>query len=295
MDVLVPFALLIACVKTLCTLNTHNELVALMASGIRLKTLMLPFIAFGLCFTFAIYFNTEVLQPQAMKYHKHLDYTRAKAKQKTHHHPMIQQIPLEDSSSIVFQNYEPDAERFYDAYWIRSIDDIYRIRYLYPNMTIPKGAFVEHLQRDAQGTLAMTEIVAEKQFDDMHFNQATLLESVTTPDALSISAMKEKIATQGELLSEKDARLLTTYYHKLAMPWLCLLAVIAPMPLCTRFSRTLPVFFIYALSIFGLVAFYLIMNSAMVLGERQVMPPAVAIWLPFSCFFTFFGYRFAWL
>jgi lipopolysaccharide export system permease protein len=293
MDVLVPFAILIACIKTLCTLNSHNELVAFMASGIRLKRLLLPFIAFGLFFTFIIYFNTEVLQPQALRFHKHLDHSRAKEKQKKNHHPHIQQLPLEDASSIVFQNYEEIEERFYDAFWIRSIDDIYRIRYLYPLGDIPLGSSVEHLQRVAQGALIITETFPEKLFPEMHFNTKTLLESVTAPDALSISALHEKLSGQTELLSEKEARLLTTYYYKLAMPWLCLLAIIAPIPFCTRFSRTLPVFFIYAFSIFGLVAFYLIMDAGVVLGERQSIPPALAIWVPFTAFFAFFGYRFA--
>jgi lipopolysaccharide export system permease protein len=293
MDVLVPFAILIACIKTLCTLNTNNELVAFMASGIKLKRLLLPFIAFGLFFTFAIYFNTEVLQPRALKFHKHLDHTRAKEKQKKNHHPHIQQLPLEDGSSIVFQNYEDVAERFFDAYWIRSIDDIYRIRYLYPHRDVPSGSFVEHLQRDDRGDLTITETFTEILFPAMLINAKTLVESVTSPEALSLSALHEKLSGQSELFSEKEARLLTTYYYKLAMPWLCLLAIIAPIPFCTRFSRTLPVFFIYALSIFGLVAFYLVMDAGVVLGERQSISPALAIWVPFSAFFAFFGYRFA--
>src|SRR5436190_24088446 len=50
-EILIPFALLIAVIKTLITLNTHQELVALLASGVRLKTLMRPFILMGLVCT----------------------------------------------------------------------------------------------------------------------------------------------------------------------------------------------------------------------------------------------------
>lgn len=290
MDVLVPFALLIACVKTLCSLNTHNELVALMASGIRLKRLLLPFVALGLFFTALIYFNTEVLQPMASKYNTKLDHSRAKAKQKKN--LSIQQLALEDNTSFIFQKYDKTENAFFDAYWVRTIDDIYRFRQLLPYAEEPIGKYVEHFERNSEGLLVMTESFTEKVFPEIRFNKERLLESVYLPEAQSLSQLKEKIPDHGKELSEKEAYLLTTYYYKMALPWLCLLAVIAPAPFCIRFSRTLPVFFIYALSIFGLVAFYLVMDATVVLGERQMFHPFFAIWVPFTFFFAFFGWRF---
>jgi len=293
MDVLIPFAILIACIKTLCSLNTHNELVALMVSGITLKRLLFPFVAFGLFFTGIIYFNTEVLQPRALKYHKQLDHRRAKEKRKKNHHPYIQQLTLDDQSSLIFESYDEVAERFHDAFWVKSIDDIYRIEYLDSKPSIPVGSKVEHLKRDPKGNLEIVEFADEKLFPEIHVEKAKLLDSVASPRDYALSTIKSKLADAEHPLSEKEASLLSTYYYKLAIPWLCLLAIIAPAPFCTRFTRALPVFMIYAISLFGLVAFYLIMDAALLLGERQVVAPAVAIWIPFSCFFALFGWRYA--
>lgn len=290
-DVLVPFAILIACVKTLCSLNANNELIALMSSGLRLKRLLLPFIAFGLFFTFIIYFNTEVLQPLAAQYNTKLDQSRAKAKQKKH--LPIQQLTLEDGSSIIFQEYDETTKAFVDAYWVRSQDNIYRIQQLFPYMDVPKGNSVEHLERDADGLLLVTGKYPEIAFSDMHVNREKLTDTLASPDNQSISTLNNKLPNHEQELSEKEARLLTTFYYKLAMPWLCLIAILAPAPYCLRFSRTLPLFFIYSLSIFGLVAFYLVMDAASILGERQAVAPAVAIWTPFALFLAFFGFRFA--
>jgi lipopolysaccharide export system permease protein len=290
MDVLIPFAMLIACIKTLCSLNTHNELVALMANGIRLKRLLLPFIFFGFLLTGIIYFNTEVLQPLAFKYNTQLDHSRAKAKQKRN--VLIQQLLLDDNSHLIFQEYRPETQEFFDAYWIRSIDNIYRIRLLSPYTSVPTGKSVEHFQRSQDGLLVITETFPEKAFPDMRFNQDKLIKSVTLPKAKSISDLKEQLPDNSQELSEKEAHLMTTYYYKLAMPWLCLLAVLAPAPFCLRFTRTLPVFFIYVFSIFGLVAFYLVMDASVILGERQMVNPALAIWGPFAFFFAFFSWRF---
>lgn len=292
MNILVPFAILIACIKTLCSLNTHHELIALMASGIRLKRLLLPFVFFGLFFTGVIYFNTEFLQPRALKYHKQRAQARAKVKQKKHHHAPISQLTLEDGSSFIFQSYDESSELFFDAYWVRSIDDIYRIRELAPYGDMPLGRDVEHLQRHADGAIAVAEFSTQMAFPAMVFDKKTLLDTVSSPNDYSLSTLIDKLPEHENDLSEKEAELLTAYYYKLVFPWLCLLAVIGPAPFCTRFSRTLPVFFIYAIGLFGLFAFYLFMEAATVLAERQMVSPALAIWVPFGCFFGFFGWRF---
>lgn len=290
MNVLVPFAFLIACIKTLCSLNTHNEIVALMASGIKLKRLLFPFIAFGLSLTAIIYFNTEVLQPMAFKYNTKLDHARAKAKQKKHQ--SIQQIILEDNSTFIFREYDREIKEFFDAYWVRSIDDIYRINRLSPYTQQPTGYDVDHLKRNVEGFLVAIESSPIKMFPDMHFNRDRLLKNVVSPEAQSLSELYKKIPDHGNSLSEKEAYLKTTFYYKLAMPWLCLLAILAPAPFCIRFNRTLPVFLIYALSIFGLATFYLVMEATVILGERQMVDPAFAVGVPFVCFFAFFSYRF---
>jgi lipopolysaccharide export system permease protein len=292
MDVLVPFALLITTIKTLCTLNTRNELVALMSSGIKLKRLLFPFIAFGLLFTSLIYLNTEIVHPFAMQYHKQLDHSRAKKKEKKYHEVAIQQLILNDNSSLLFQKYDEFSNSFFDAYWIRSIDDIYRIQHLFPDTLPPTGMHIEHLMRDPQGNLLIAESVDEMQFPKMRIDKTKLMEALITPSELAISTLKTKLPKKASVYSDKEARVLTTYHHKVALPWVCLLAVLAPAPFCTRYNRTLPVFFIYATAIFGLVAFFLIMDSAVILGERQILHPAAAIWTPFVISAVFFGWKF---
>lgn len=294
MDVLIPFAILIGTVRTLTSLNAHNELVALLASGITIKRILLPFVAFGLFFTLICYLGAEVLQPMASKYNTQLDHSRAKAKERKH--APIQKIVLEDGSSVLFQSYDAKTKAFYDSFWIRSINDIYRIKFLYPYADPPMGELVEHFERDDKGFISLVSSHPNMPLDEMRFNLGLIVkkltESAKTPDALPLSDLKKQTEELHEQLNEKEARLLTTYYYKLTMPWICLLAAIAPAPFSVRFSRTLRVFFIYALSIFGLVFFYLVMDAAVILGERQMIYPPFAIGIPFASFFGFFALRF---
>jgi lipopolysaccharide export system permease protein len=292
MHVLVPFALLIACIKTLCSLNTHCELIALMAGGIKLRRLLMPFIILGLFLTAINFLNSEYLEPKAMMYHQHLEHLRAKQKKSKYDYPHIQQLSLEDGSSLIFQRYDQQSGQFFDVFWIRHLNDIYRIKDLILSDEGPVGYSVQHLERDAHGALKLTEQFEKKLFETLKLDKTIIAEAMRTPDALALSALQKKLTQLNKLYSEKDARLVTAYYYKLAIPWLSLLAVIACAPFCIAFSRALPQFFIYAFSIFGLVAFYLLMNAAVILGERQVVPPAIAIWLPFGLLYLVFGLRF---
>lgn len=298
LEVLIPFSLLISTIKTITNLNVHNELIALLASGVKLKRLLRPFILIALFFTALLYFNTEILLPLSLKELKSFDLEKSVAKAKNAGTKPVLHLMLEDGSTLLFQEFDTEQKRFNDAYWIRSIDEIYRIKYLYPEKLhlkklLPEGEFVDHLTRDANGNLTSKGSFKSKNFPEMHFNKQTLFESMTTAEEQSVLDLHAKIPSFTEIKSEKQAQLLTSFYYKLAMPWLCLLAVIAPIPFCVRFTRHLPLFMIYAGSIFGLVAFYIIMNASLVLGERQVLSPAVAIGTPFFFFLLLFGYKYA--
>lgn len=288
-EVIIPFALMIATIKTLCSLNIHHELVALMASGVELKTLLKPFIFLGLLFTLLIYVNTEIFLPVALKNLSMIDTARSIQKNKTHHLPSVQHVVLENDSFVIFQDYDPNKECLIDVYWVRSIDDIVRITYLYPFKEIPEGISVDYLQRNEEGKLVLRESLNKQTFSDLHFNSRTLTETLTQPQDLSLSKLQEKLPAIAKELSEKEAQTLSVFYYKMVIPWLCLLAIIGPAPFCIRFTRQLPVFFIYAFSVFGLVAFYLAMDASLILGSRQVLHPTIAIFSPFFlCFGVFF-------
>lgn len=292
LEVLVPFALLLATVKTLTTMNVHNELVALMASGVKLKRLMRPFLVLGIFFTALLYLNTELLLPQVLKQIKHMDNARSLIKHKNRNQPIVRHLVLEDGSTLLFQNYDSAAENFFDAYWIKSVDSVYRIKFLFPNREQPHGRFVDLLKRSPSGELKLENSYVEKSFPEIKFNKQTLFETITSPEEQSYSQLWDKTPSMINPQSEKQSQLVTTYFYKLAMPWLCLLAVVGPMPYCVKFTRNLPLFYIYAWSIFGLVAFYIAMDAALVLGERQAVAPALAIWPVFSFFMVAVGWRY---
>jgi len=280
-DVLLPFAILIATIKTLCQLNVNNELVAMLSSGINIKRLLRPFLMLSLIFTTLMYLNVQFFVPMATTNLKSISEEGRKLKKKKKEQSMIEHIVLADESTFIFQNYDQVYQRFFDAYWIRSPDELYRFKYLYPNGDIPRGEFVEHLKRNEKGLIVQQEANETRDLPEMHFNKKKLIETTIMPEQLSLTTLWNKIPSLSGEMTEKQGKILTTFYVRLLMPWFCLIAFIGPAPFCIRFSRTLPIFVIYAISAFVFIAFYLVMESAEVMSKRQLFSPLAGISIPF--------------
>lgn len=300
-EILVPIALLIAFVKTICTLNTNHELVALMAGGFKLKTLMRPFLTVGFLCLILMFLNEQFILPSALKKLNRIENSR-KHQKRALTNLAVKHLVLEDGSLLFFQNYDSAKERFFDVFWVPSVDNIYKIKFLNPIFSM--GYFVDHLVRQPSGELILQESFKEFFFPSMKFNREILQSTIIDPETLSLTALAkeayqiayEQTEKQSESavhrLNEKESKIMTAFYWKLTIPWLCLMAIMAPAPYCILFSRQLPIFLIYMCSLFGLIAFYMFIDAAQVIAKRQVIPPFWAICCPFLLIFSFFGWRF---
>lgn len=289
-DILLPFALLLATIKTLCSLNIHHELIALMASGISLKTLLRPFLLSGLIGVASLYIHYEYLLPYAFRYTHCLEDQHALARlpaASTAH-----DIALNDGSIILYQSYDSFQKRFFDAYWIKSMDDIYRIKYLYPYECPPRAFYADHLQRDPKGEWTLTERSETKPMAEMRFDKKRLHQAILPAQELSLSQLRDRTRSAANNGSEKAYQAAAWGHKRILMPWLCLLAIMAPVPYCLTFTRRLRIFLIYIFLMLAMICFYLVINAATVLAQAQVISPPIAIGIPFALIFSFFGWKY---
>lgn len=292
-EILIPFALLISTIQTLCKLNTHSELVALLAGGYSIHRLLRPFLIAGLLGVAILYLNIEVLLPTAMTRIGKLDQKYTRLKNKNLKGIRANHLQLDDGSLFIYKNFDPSSKQFFESYWMAKGGDVWRMEALQPFEDPPKGLSVDHFTL-TDGILRWDQAYLSYSFPTLTFNEKRLEETLSIPKGKPLSELALKAP---ELIdpfeNEKTARHLTALYQKIALPWLALIAVIAVAPFCIRFSRTVPVFFVFSAGIFGLVAIYMIMNAAIILGERQVLSPAIAIFAPMGIFMLVFAYRYA--
>lgn len=280
-DVILPFGILVATIRVLTALNAHNELVALLTAGVPVTRLLRPFVIIGLLGVMILYLSEEIFSPWLISSARAIGEKHAGDQSTKLENPAAHRVLLEDGTLLLFQTFNRLDQRFYDVWWIPSINELWRIKILdlVPSVV---GREVEHFKRDDTLAIASTGRSAERAFPEIRFNQKRLLESLTRPEDLSLSELATKL--QAEVSSEKEARIETAFWRKLFMPWLALFAVIGPAPLCLVFSRNLNIFFIYAISMFSLVFIYIFLNASTTLAYRQIFSPLLSLLVPFSAF-----------
>ncbi len=285
-DLLLPLSLLISSVKVLTTLNRRNELLALQTAGVALHKLTRPFFFVGLLCVGLSYFNFEVVAPKSFSYITQFEkkYLKKKRKRKE----KIHVLPLEDGSRLLYQSYDSVKKEFFDLFWIVSQDEVYYMKTL---SSKGEGTFVDVMKRKDKRIEKTTSYLTHT-FKNLHLNFDLESYFEKGMENRSITELVQVGLTHTPLFEDKRPIALTHLYFKIVMPWLPVLVLLGAIPFCIPSVRNLPTFLIFALTIFGYITFFTIMDGCVVLGETGALSPFWAIF-PLPLLFSFiFGGRF---
>jgi len=289
-DLLLPLSLLIASVRVLTSLNRRNELLALQTSGIPMHHLTRPFFFVGLLCVGLSYCNFEILAPKSLNYIDHFEKKYLK-KKSTHKekNTAIHALPLDDGTHLLYQEYDPDKNEFFDLFWILSTDEIYHIKNLKITNSHPVGTFVDHMKRGKDGQIKKVASYKEHFFKNLTLN-FDLQDHFSRPmENRSISNLLAMTLNTPPLFYENRWTVHTHLYFKLFMPWLPVLVLIGVIPFCVPSVRYLPTFLIFSITIFGYITFFTIMDGCVILGETQIISPFWAIFMLPIIFFSIFN------
>ncbi len=291
-DLLIPLALLIATLKVLFSLNTHKELVALQASGVSSKRILRPFFIFAAICAFFIFTSMEFLLPSSLNFLDRFQKQHFKHAYHGNRKEPIHSIFLKDRTKIIYQKELKDKQLYFDVFWIRSADDIWRIKYLSTNLDEPIGYYVDHIVRSAGGNFEKVDSFERYAFPSFRLLSQESAKGYTPIENRSPSQLFDQLTHKRKATAFEYPQILTQFLHKCTMPLLCFLVVIGAAPYCFQYSRTLPVIFTYAIALFGFITFTAVIDAAVILGETQVVSAYGAILTPFSLLFSYFGWKF---
>lgn len=282
-ELLLPLALLIATIKVLTTMNARRELLALFVAGLRPATLCRPILHLaGLC-SLLLYANSEYVLPSSIRFLDQFYRDHFRHSQLGKRRDPFYVTALPDGSKLIYQTEEKDAQQLVDVLWVRSVDDIWRMRALKTDCTPLEGRFVDHLQRDAEQLLQISASYPSLPLKDLPWRHDLPVNCAPSWEDHTLSELAA-LWTQPEALAHLA--------HKSALPLLCPLVVLATTPFCLRFRRNTNPFAIYAVAIFGLLALYMLLDAALILGETRALPPLRATLIPLALAFSAFGWRF---
>ncbi|CRX39479.1 LptF/LptG family permease [Estrella lausannensis] len=289
--VLLPFSALISTLRTVSSLSKNRELIALLAGGISLQQLMRPFLMIGIFLSLLLTLNQEFFYPRAVKELRLIE-AKKKLVSKKRKEPAgaVKSVQLQDGSTLLYSSFDPEEGSLGDVYWIRSIDDIYRIQTLKMRGSVISGLQVEHFVRK-EGKLLLSSQEREEKFASMEIPDNFILDTFIEKEELPLSDLLSVAPSPFQCTSDKECALMTTLLHRLILPWIALFAVLAPLPFLIRHTRSQPMFLLFGFSIFFLVFTFLLFEAASILGRRQALTPVEAIVVPFGILLSLILYR----
>ncbi len=281
MPLLLPLALLISTIKVLSSLNIHRELVALQSCGVKLKKILFPFWILAVLCCITGYVNEEVIIPKIATYLDEAKQARSKNPLKQAKRRPFTILYLKDSSRLVYQSFDKEKNAFFDVYWIRSFNDIWHMKYLSTDPHKPLGEFVDHIARSETGFLEKKESYEQCILPSLKWRTSELYKKQSSSKHQKISKLASSVLKdEGDSFHAKGESA-TYLFYKLIMPLMPFLILIGVAPYCVSYSRNPSTFLLYGISIFCFVVFFTLMDSLIIIGENQTLPPYVAICLPF--------------
>lgn len=289
---LCPLSLLIATIKILTSLNNHREWLVLQLTGLRTRHLLKPFFwAAAFCSIFN-WVNLEYLFPSSMQQITELKIAHFKDSKKAQRHELIHLLTLKDNSKLVYQAYVPEENALFDVLWIRSTDDIWRIKFLNAEPTEPLGRYVDHLQRNSEGLFEKVGSFEKLLLSDLKWHPSMAGLSMIPFEERSISDLYTLLSLSSSITPYEIPKVISRLTSKITMPLLSFIVVLMIAPYCIQFSRQSHFFLIYVIGIFTLFTLYTLLETAVILGEYGVFNPLLTLLFPFVIPGAFFTWNF---
>lgn len=292
-DLILPIAFIIASNNLLLNLNQSHAMIALFVGGLNKLQLLRPFFTVAFFIAALLLINFEYVLPKALTYLDSFEHKNFK-KESSEDYSITStyHVPLGEHSTLIFAKYDYKKECFEDVYYIEHPDSIWKMKRLQMNGNAPQGFDVEHLIRDPNSLL-----IKQQEYDSLCFQKLpiNLLETqrqITPCEQKSLSSLYNLVRNPSSLSQMLLPMALTQLSFKLSVPFISFLFIIACTPFCITFSRKLPIFMIYAMSIFGVITFFIVMDAAVILGENQIFSPWIAVALPYLICLAGFGRKF---
>lgn len=287
-DLLIPLAVLITTIKVLFALNIKGELVALRASGLSLKVILRPFFYLAIALALFNYISNEWILPSSLTFVDRFQEQHWKPSSKNSH---LYTLSLSDQSKLIYHSKDTQKKLLTDVFWVRNVDEIWHMKSLCYDIKQPIGFFVDQLKRNGKGHFERVESFEKYAFGLFSKGLLENYKISTSLENQKISILFKDLV-QKRLSPYEYPTALSYFLLKVTMPLLSLLVVLAIAPFCISHRRCFPVFLTYALALFGFIAFFTLLDAAIILSENETISAFYAILFPFCICFSLFSYRY---
>jgi len=290
LDILLPLALLVATIKVLRSMSEKHELLALQAAGIPSKRIVTPFLFLAMTAVVCNFATTEFLLPASTKYTD--QFQTSYLKRDSSGKDRIRVLELKDGSRLAFQHFDAKTTTFHDLFWIRSTDDLWRIKTLKLDMNNPKApplcSHADHITRGSDGGLHKVDSHNEILLEALKVGSYQAKKTQLSFESYSLSKLFKELDKEKIRYYELSAE----FYMKCARLFLPFLAVLLVVPFCLRYSRLSSPMLLYSLGIFGTIVLFVGIQAGGILTQNQILSPWTSIIAPLFLLFSWSLFRF---
>lgn len=292
---MLPISLLLALLYALWQLGKNSELTALRACGLSVGQLIAPYLLTGLLASFLLLGINEGFNPWATHWTRQFKIMQGSRKE-------TQSIT---AVNLAYKNvlgrrlwrvnfFEPRPSMSYELRGINLTQqrpdgsDEFRLeaargRWLDGHWWFER--VTTQYYDPENNRMGPPETVPSLEMTMLSETPRDLINEIKDSDERSAAEILDFIATHKGISSETRNRLLVDFHYRLAAPWLCLIVILLGVPFGIHSGRRgMGIGLLFALLIF--FGYYILMGVGLAYGKRQLIPPAVAGWLPGGVFFV---------
>ena len=163
---------------------------------------------------------------------------------------------------------------------------------VYPFEDPPRAVNPLIIQRQPDGRMGPTGFHETLHLRSSDIEQAAFNQDFVPHLERSLSDLFRRRPQQKARMGRDDAEIEAAWHKRVALPWLCLIAILLPIPYAVRFSRQSHFFLLLALSFFGLFALHVWLSSAFTLAAGGAAGAEWVITLPMSLLLAVGLYRY---
>jgi lipopolysaccharide export system permease protein len=301
-----PMAMLLALLYCLALFAKNNELVAMRASGLSLRRLMLPYLAVAVAGSGILFFVNETIVPQSLERANrfmveqkvaHMQQKRAGQERKgtVNSTISVKWAKHQRMTGLSFDNAK--SRRFW---WIQEFDPARRV--------ITNG--VEVLQRDLAGrdvwkavaswgkyldgqwwffdvklmdlsgdTPKVVESGRQRIMSELTETPRQIVAEFKKPDQMTVKEIRSYLRIHRTLGRDKLAPFRVNLYERFSGPWMCLVMVLIAVTMGSQVGRRGPLVSV-ASSLVLFFVYWFVTQGSVEAGKACYLNPFLAAWAP---------------
>jgi lipopolysaccharide export system permease protein len=296
--VILPIVLLLGALYTLTMFARHNELTAMLASGVSIRRMMMPFLMVGLCASVFCAITQETVGPRATRWIS--EFNRQMTQGKGHSKDVMRDYFYHTGATHrqwqigEFNPRKPNKLKKVKVNQERR-DGSLAIEYVASRADYLDGRWWFYgLQQRAFNELGdpLGPITAPsetpQEMGEFVESPSDFVSELEKPDFLSSFEMMRYLDSRPDMQGPSRTRREVDVFSRLAMPWSCMVMILLSLPATAGGVRR-PALRSVAFGLGALFVFYVLLQGGIILGKVGVIEPWLAGWLPNIAFLALGG------